>query len=216
LAAPEENAGPGFEPPASGLGHQGGLAQAGLARDEDQLTSLARGHPLEGVGQDLGLGVAGDDTCNGHDLEAGRQRHNAGRHLDLADWLPSDLVGLDRLGQALELQLTERREGKRAPTSGHNANGVGGEDLAAFGLGAQPRRLDHRVTEVVVRLSGRFSAAEPDPQPQRSLPLTIGPVDTLLHRNRARQRGGGAWEYDHEPIAQGLHLGATRGGDGLA
>ena len=59
---------------ASGrLGHERGLAQTGLARDEEDLTPFATGHPLDGVGDGLDLGVASDDAHGGpHGQTTGR------------------------------------------------------------------------------------------------------------------------------------------------
>ena len=45
LAVPEQHAGPVVEGEAGGLGDQGGLALAGLARDEHHLPSARRRRP---------------------------------------------------------------------------------------------------------------------------------------------------------------------------
>ena len=46
LAVPEQHAGPVVEGGTGRFGHQGGLAQAGLTRDEEDLPPFAGGHPL--------------------------------------------------------------------------------------------------------------------------------------------------------------------------
>ena len=40
-------------------------------------------------------------------------------------------------------------------------------------------------------------------------------VDGLLHRYGARQGGGSAAEYGHDPIAEALHFDPSGAGDGL-
>ena len=62
LAVPEQHTGPCVEGGSGRLGHERGLAQTGFARDEEHLAPFAPGHPLDGVGHGLALGVASDHT----------------------------------------------------------------------------------------------------------------------------------------------------------
>ena len=71
LAVAEQHTRPGVESGPGRFGHQGGLAQAGLARDEHHLAPLARGHPLGGIGHRLHLGFASDHTHGGAHGQAG-------------------------------------------------------------------------------------------------------------------------------------------------
>ena len=65
LAVAEEHTGPGVEGGPGRLGHERGLAQTGLARDEQDLAPFAPGDTLGGVGHGLHLGLASDDTDGG-------------------------------------------------------------------------------------------------------------------------------------------------------
>ena len=65
LAVTEQHAGSCVEGRPSRLGHQRGLAQTSLARDEEHLAPLAPSNPLGGVGHGLHLGVASHNTSGG-------------------------------------------------------------------------------------------------------------------------------------------------------
>ena len=65
LAVPEQHAGPAVEGRPGRLGDQRGLAQPGLARDEQHLAPLARGDPLGRVRHRRRLGLAADHTHPG-------------------------------------------------------------------------------------------------------------------------------------------------------
>ena len=138
------------------------------------------------------------------------------RGIVVAQRLPADRQGLDRLGQALQVQGAQRGEDVRAAPAGHGPDEVRGQDLAALGAGTQAGRLDHRLAEVVVVLSRHLPGAETHAQTQGSLRTGVVAFDRLLHGHRARQGGRGDGEDDHEAVAQGLHLGAPRGRHGLA
>ena len=92
---------------------------------------------------------------------------------------------------------------------------VGGQDLPALAGGTEPGRLDHRVPEVVVVLSGYFPTAEAHAQAHRVLTVPIVPFDALLHGHPTGQGGGGRPEDHHEAVAQVLDLGTAGLGDGL-
>ena len=56
LAVAEQHTGPGVERGPGRLGHEGGLAQTGLTRDEQHLAPFAARHTLDGVGDRSHLG----------------------------------------------------------------------------------------------------------------------------------------------------------------
>ena len=83
-------------------------------------------------------------------------------------------------------------------------------DLPARSMGAQPRRLDDRLAEIVAVLAVGVADAHADPHAELLLGAAVARLDGLLHLGRARQRLGGAGEHHHQPIAEVLHLPAAR------
>jgi hypothetical protein len=79
-------------------------------------------------------------------------------------------------------------------------------DLAALGRRAQPRRLDHRLTEIVAVPHRGVTDAHADPHAELLLRAAVARLDGLLHLNRTRQRLGRAVKYHHQPIAEVLDL----------
>jgi hypothetical protein len=98
LAVAEQHASSGVEGSSGRLGHEGGLAQSGLARDEQHLAPFARGHALGGVGYRLHLGVASHHTHGGawHGQTAGQAGWRF--RCRLLRGAPRALRRLDRVG----------------------------------------------------------------------------------------------------------------------
>ena len=157
-----------------------------------------------------------DDPHGGRSSQAAGQRHRSGSGCAGFQGFPADLQRFDGLGQALELQLSQRGEGVRTPATGVGPHEVGGQDLATLGSRAEAGGLDDRVAEVVVGLPARLARAQPHAESERPVRTGVVPVDDLLHRHRAAQRRRCGWKDHHEAVAQVLHLGATGGGEGLS
>jgi hypothetical protein len=79
-------------------------------------------------------------------------------------------------------------------------------DLPARRRRAQPRRLDHRLAEMVAPLHRRVAQAHTDPHPQLLPGPPVARLDSLLHRHAAPQRLRRACEHHHQPIAEILDL----------
>ena len=98
-----------------------------------------------------------------------------------------------------------------------HAHDVGHQDLAAFGRGAQPRSLDHRRAEPVAVFERHVAHADPDAHREaRVLAAPVVSVDTLLHRDGARDRISRGRIRHHQRVADRLHLGAAGPADRLA
>ena len=97
---------------AGELGDQGGLALAGLAGDQHNLTTGPRGHTFERALEQLELLLPADDAHSGTVRQAGREAAPVppGR-ASTSRGSQADLEGLDGVGQALQLELAQRREG---------------------------------------------------------------------------------------------------------
>ena len=93
------------------LGHEGGLSLARFPGQEDQLPSLAAGDTLGGGVQEGELVLATDDPDGGRMGQAGGKRHRSRSRCVGFERLPTDLERFDGLGQALQLQFSERGEG---------------------------------------------------------------------------------------------------------
>ena len=65
FAVAEEHTGPVFEGGPGRLGHQRGLADTGLTRDQQDLAALACGDALGRIGDGLQLGFSSDDADRG-------------------------------------------------------------------------------------------------------------------------------------------------------
>ena len=142
------------------------------------------GDALGGVGHRLHLGFASDHTHGrAHGQTTGQRDGRPG--VGPSEGLPQHLDGLDRVGQSLQGQFPERAALVTIAPTGHRPHHVGGQDLPALAGGTQPGRLDDRVPEVVVVLSGDLPAAQAHPQTHRVLPVAVVPFDALLHGHGA-------------------------------
>ena len=94
LAVAEQNTGPTVEGDPCCIGHERGLAQTGLARDEHHLAPLPRGDALVGIGDRRHLGLASDHAHGGAQGEARGERDGAG--IGPVEGLPDDFHGLQR------------------------------------------------------------------------------------------------------------------------
>ena len=201
---------------AGRLRYQCRLSLAGLTADEDDLPALPRRHRLGRTLECGQFGLAADHPHGRAMTEPNRKSHPFGHHGADVLRLPHHFQGLDRFGEAFQFQLPYRDEVMRTSSTGGGPNQVRDENLSTFGFGAQPGRLDDRVSEVVVALLGRLPAAQAHPQSQGSLSGGIVAVDPLLHGHGTVEGDRGRAEDDHEPVAQVLHLCTPGGGDGLA
>ena len=154
-------------------------------------------------------------ACHGAHREAHGKR-DEGVTAGPSQGLPEDLHRRDRVGQALQRQLPHRPARVPAAAAGDGADHIRGQDLPTFAAGTEPRRLDHRVPEVVALLPAHLAHAEADPKVDRVLDPPIVLLDGLLHGHPAGQGRRGGGEDDHEAVAQVLHLGAAHLGDRLA
>ena len=215
FAMPEQHARITVERGPSRLGHERGLAQTGLARDEDHLAAAGAGDTLERIQDRRRLGLAAHDT---HRRDVSPRRPGSGTAARLRRCpgrLPQHLDRLDRIGQALQGELAQRTALVSAAAPSRQPHDVRSQDLPALTEGAQPGRFDDRVTEVVVVLPTDLAPAQPHPQPHRPLTHPVVTVDALLHGHRARQRRRRGAEHHHQPVTQVLHLGAARLGNRL-
>ena len=109
VAAPEQNGHPVLVGSARQLGEEGGLSLPGFAGNEDDLAALAGGHAFRGGAQDRQLVVPADHPDARAVGETLRQRNGSQRRGVLGDRRPTDLQGLDRVGEALQLQFARAR-----------------------------------------------------------------------------------------------------------
>ena len=213
LATSQEHAGALLGDPPGGLGDQCRLSDAGVARHENYGAPFSGCRSLVGVGQQCRLGLAGDHSGEWHVRQTRRERHAAfGR--SFIERLPTNVEDANGLWEALQLNRTEPLEKVRAAPSAHHPDRVRGQDLSGLGVRTEPRRLYHRVAEVVIGLNGRLSAAEPYAQPQLMAGADVLTMDGLLHRHGARQGGGSAVEHDHDSVAEALHFDPSGAGNG--
>ena len=208
FAMPEQHTPIAVERGPGRLGHERGLAEAGLTRDEDHLPDAAA-DTLERIQDRRRLGFPAHDTCGGAHAEARRQRDDRPGCGPLGR-VPQDLDGLDGIGQTFEGELAERTVFVSAAAPSRQPHDVRSQDLPALTERAQPCRFDDRVTEVVIVLPTDLAPTQPDPQPHRALTHAVVTVDALLHGHRARQRRRRGAEHHHQPITEMLHLGAAR------
>ena len=213
LAMPEQHARPGVERGAGRLGHQRGLAQTGLTRNEQRLASFATGDTLEGIRHRRHLGFAAHHTHRGAHAQTARQRHAV--RGGPAERLPAHLDRLDRIGEALQDQWPDRVALVSAAPTGHQPHHIRSQDLAARAGRAELSCLDHRVPEVIAVLRADVAHTQPDAQAHGVLATTVVAFDSLLHGNSTRHGRGRRAEHHHEPVTQALHLGAARLGDRL-
>lgn len=158
-----------------------------------------------------------DDSDEWPGLEAGGQRPDAGsaRRVHL-DRIPLQLEGLHRIPETLQLECTERLKSVLGAPTGNGSRHISHQDLPALGPGAESRRSDHRIAEIVVSLTGGVSRADPDPQPDGVRRQAVVELNPLLHGHGAGEGTRGGLEHCHHAVAQVLHLGPAMGHDRLA
>lgn len=197
------------------LGLERGLAHSRLAGKEDHPASVAGDCTLQSLQESSGLRFAADDADGQPGLEAEGQGHPLRGQL-VARRFPGHLQSEHRVAQALEGDFAQRDEAVGCSAPRRRPDQVGREDLAAIGLGAQPRRLDDRIAVVVTAFEGGLSRADPDAQSHRASCRPVVPLDGLLHRHGTRQGTRGGREDRHEAISEQLHLCAAAPSDPLA
>ena len=210
VAAAEQDAGTGVKGHTRRVCGERGLPHARVPGDQDDLSTVPRGHPFEGVGEHVGFGLTADQPHRGSDRQAGGQGDGCRRGVVLDHRFPADLQDLERLGQSLQLDLAQGAERVADAAPRHHPHELGGEDLAALGLGAQARRLDDRVPKVVVALPGGLPRAQSHAQVGDGAALSVASVDAPLHVHCTRHRGGAASEHHHDAVAEVLDLRAAR------
>ena len=98
-----------------------------------------------------------------------------------------ELERLHRLRDALQLEAAEGVEAVVVARARELAHQGVDHDLPAVRVGAQPRRLDDRLTEVVAVLDRGLPEAHADAHAELLLCAAVARLDRLLHLNRARQ-----------------------------
>jgi hypothetical protein len=101
LAVSEQHDCPSVEGGASRLGHEGGLAETGLSRDQENFASVALGDAFGCVGHRLHFRVTAHHSHARADSQAARERDGC-PGVDFSQGLPDNLDGLDRVGQAFQ------------------------------------------------------------------------------------------------------------------
>ena len=190
--------------------HEAGLADARLAGDHHQ-ARLARDRGLPPFGQQATLGGPAGEREPLADLEGGGEGSGG---LGLA--APGHEGHRHRIGQAFQRPLSGGHELMVAPAAGQEADEVGHEDLAAAGLGAQPRRFHDRRAEAVVVLEGHVAGADPDAhrEPVVGVTLDVG-ADGLLDGDGRTDGLRRTREHGQHAVAEALDHLAVVGGDGV-
>lgn len=161
-------------------------------------------HPLAFVGSP-------DEGCLG-----GRVGEGGGqRQIVVFRWLPGHLVGLERIGQALQVESPDEAELVVAPGARQETHHLADEHLAAGGRVAESFGFHDRSAEAVALLPCHVAGREPHAQTQRFRGTTVEPVDGPLHAERAGDGIGGGPEGGHEPVAHPLDLDALVGHHGV-
>ena len=192
------------------LGRQAGLPDPRLARYErDAAGALA--HLVEKKSEPLALHVTAH-IADRRDLAQPRRQRQRVR--GVLRWLPVDLVGGERLREALQIQETQRTELVPLPRRGPHE--VTTQDLAAGGGAAETRGLDHRRPEVVALLHVGLAHRDPDANRELLVGLAITTLDALLHLDGGAHGRRGAGEDHHQPVAYVLDLAAAGRLDGAA
>ena len=153
------------------------------------------------------LGGAPHEAARRHLLQAGRQRQ---RRPFLAERLPGDLDGVDRLGESFQRELADRLECLAVSSAREMGDELLGQDLAALGAVAKACRLDHRHAEVVAVGHGRVADAEAHPDRELLVGSAVAALEALLDHHRARDRLRGAVEGDEQAVACVLDLAPAR------
>ena len=151
---------------------------------------------------------AGAEVCShGENLGKGAALVSGLRYLEERGFSHAVSVDGDGIGQALELYGATRLEALTASAAGQRFGHLRQQDLPPHGVVTQPRRLDHRTTEVVLLLACHLADGDADPHEERLATTAVVPVECLLHGHGAADGVGGGTEHDHQPIAEVLHLG---------
>ena len=187
-ATPQDVASVAFSP-GSDLFDEAGLADARLSGHEHQ-AALASGGLLEPLRETGQLLRSADQWCLG--AEAPDR------------FFVADLIAGDRGGQALQLELADRREGETRPADEQTGDEVGTEDLAGLGPVAEPLGQHDRGAEEVGHVLEGLAGGEANPDGQ-ALPRHR-PARRLLHGNGAGHRVGCGREGDHQSVAQPFHF----------
>ena len=119
---------------------------------------------------------------------------------------PTDLDHLDRLGESFEGDLPHGDELLGGVPAGQSPGHGRGQDLAALGVGAEPRCFDDRLSKEVPVLLGGLTGRQPHPDGERLHVPAVVTLDCLLHPDGTGQRPAQTGEGDHESVAQALHL----------
>ena len=188
LAMTEQHAGPVIERGPGRFSHQSCLAQAGLARDQQNLSTFPRRHALGGVGQQLQVSFASDYADCGAHGESSRKRYRDPK-VRFSQGFPQHLDCLERVGDALQSEFPERPTGVGVAATGHGPYDIGGQDLPFLARCTEPGRLDDRVSKIVVVFAGYLSPAESNPQAHRVFTIPIVELHTLLHAHGTGQGG---------------------------
>ncbi len=157
-----------------GGGGEGALAQTRLAVHDHE--SGAVGAALPGLQDRRELCVASDEAVGPQALDCVRPTTVPRGRRDRGDG--------ERVGEALELERSERLEGVLEPTRRERGDCVGGEDLTGLGSVAQPRRGHHGAPLHVV--ADVLEIAGPDADTQ----LDVGPGGHVEGDRRRLQIAG--------------------------
>ncbi len=178
------------------LGDEAGLADARLAGDEHEATGAVAGGG-DPPGEHFAFALAADVG------RAGPEVGRAGRRL------PRNVERGHRLGEALELQLADRRHLVAAAAARQHPHDLGDQHLPAVGRGAQSRRLDDRRTEAVAVLERDVAGRDADPDRERQALAAGEQVDRALHGDPGGDGLGRAGEHHEHAVAEPLHDGAA-------
>ncbi len=177
------------------LGDQPGLADARLARDDDDL-ALAGDGPPPALEQCPPLVRAPDERRVRGPAQPGREGR-AGRGRERR---PGHRRRPHRLGQASQGKRADVLELVAGPVAQREPHRLGDEDPPARRLGAQAGRLDRRDAEVVALLDPRVPEADPDPHLHRRLGAPVASLEPLLDGDGGVERPDHAREGDEEAV----------------
>ncbi len=167
--------------------------------------------PVEGI--DAGRCDEGDDDEPGeHDDAAPSGSELAGQPGPARRRHGLDPVERDAPGDPLELLGAKARVAVREVGSRQGPDGVGDEDLAGLGLGADPGGDVDRAPDQALGRGDRLAGMDPDPDPDRGiagrgLGCRGDDLESRLDRRRGRR------EDDVDRVALGLDLRPGMGRD---
>ena len=197
---------------AGGVDGEAGLADPGLAGDEDRLARPG-GPPAQRRSDPLALRrrvrrrPSAGARAAGPGAEGGRWARGP------APTRPRRSAPA-RAGRCSS-SVAQGQE-RMAVAAAHDADEVGGQDLAAVGARAQAHGLDHGQPEAVAALAGDVAERDADADVERLVGIAVAALDALLQPDGAGDRGGGAAEDGHQAVAGRLDLLAAVLLDGLA